>query len=54
MIAEPIIPSDYFTPEEMKNKETVNKLNTILSDKINELQKLGEKYIRKSKKSQKN
>ena len=54
MISEPIIPSDYFTLEEMKNKETVNKLNAILADKINELQKLGEKYIRKSKKSQKN
>ena len=54
MIGEPIYPDKLFTLEEMKKKETVNELNTILTERINELQKLGEKYIKKSKKSQKN
>ena len=53
MIAEPIIPSNLFSSEEMKKKETVNELNAILSERIDEIQKLGEKYIRKSKKSEK-
>ena len=54
MIAEPIYPDKLFTPEEMKKKETIEKMNAIIAEKIDELQKAGEKYIKKSKKSQKN
>lgn len=54
MIAEPIYPDKLFTKEEMKKKETIEAINNIIAAKIEELQKAGEKYLKKSKKSQKN
>ena len=54
MIGETIYPDKILTPEELKNKENVVKIQDVLNKRILELENEAQKYARKSKKSQKN
>ena len=53
MIGETIYPDKILTPEEMKNKENVVKIQDVLNKRILELENEAKKYARKSKKSSK-
>ena len=53
MIDKPILLSDYFTPEELKEKETIAKFTEILKERYFNLKKEGQKYIEKKQKSNK-
>ena len=50
MIDKPINIHDYFTPEEIKNKETIAKLTDILKTRYFALRDEGQKYIQKKQK----
>ena len=53
MIGETIYPGKILTPEEMKNKENVVKIQDVLNKRILDLENEAQKYARKSKKSSK-
>ena len=53
MIGETIYPDKILTPEELKNKENVVKIQDVLNKRILELENEAQEYARKSKKSSK-
>lgn len=53
MIDKPLNIHDFFTPEQLKEKETIAKFNEILKTRYFALRNEGQKYIKKSQKSAK-